>query len=143
MASQARLGYLSKFKIASAASPPVLTALSEVTEITPPNTVADDVEVTHMESPGRTREYIAGFIEGGECSVAMNFVPGSASDQRILALKASGEVVPMQIEWPDGSTWSFEAHVKGYEIASPIDDRMIATATMKVDSDTTVADASP
>ena len=58
----------------------VLTQLSEVISITPPQSVADDVDATHMLSPNRRREYIAGLIEDGEGDFEMNLIPGSTSD---------------------------------------------------------------
>lgn len=131
-ASEASLGYGSKFKISDNASPGVFTEIAEVFNITPPNFEADDVDVTHNQSPNRTRETIPGLKTPGDCSFEMNFVPGSASDILLLALLQSGEQRACQIEFPNAETWSFLAAVKGYEVSMPTDDKMTATVSMQV-----------
>lgn len=136
-ASEASLGYGSKFRISDNASPGVYTEIAEVFEITPPSFEADDVDVTHMQSPNRTREQIPGLTTPGECSMQMNFVPNSDSDVLLLNLRRTGEQRACQIEFPNGVTWSFLAAVKGYEVSMPVDDRMTATVTMQVSGDIT------
>lgn len=142
-ATRAILGYGTTVQVGDSSSPGVWTALLEVIEVTPPNAQVDDVEATHFTSDNRTREYIAGLIEGGEASINMNRVPGSATENLLMGLQNSGTKVAVLITWPNGTTWLFLGHVKGYETASPIDDRMTATATFKVDGATTVTLPSP
>lgn len=141
--SDAILGYDSEFATGSAASPPVYTDFLEVTEISFPNIQADDVEVTHMKSPGKFREYIAGFKEGGECAVTCNWIDDNATDITIRTLHASGAMTPMRITTPRGVTYAFDGYIKGVERASPIDDRRTITATVKVASQVVVAVPSP
>lgn len=133
-ASEASLGYGSKFKITDPATT-TLIDIAEVFNITPPNFEADDVDVTHNQSPNRTRETIAGLKSPGDCSFEMNFVPGSSSDVLIRSLLGSGEQVDCQIEFPNAETWDFLASVKGYEVSLPTDDKMTATVSMQVSGD--------
>ena len=105
---------------------------AEVNQITPPNTQAADVEVTHMQSPNRTREYIAGLIEPGDASFGINWIPNDTTGQLMLSLKTSGERRSHRITWPNGVTWTFRAYVKGFEPSTPMDDKMTATVTCKV-----------
>lgn len=141
------IGYGTIVWIANDASPEVYVELLEVKEVTPPNEQVDDVEVTHYQSPNRTREYIAGLIEGGEASVLMNRHPGSATETRILQLKASGAKKNVKITWPSSGTthvtWEFLGHIKGYETTAPVDGVMEATATIKVDGAQTITVPSP
>lgn len=143
MATRAILGYNTQVFVGDSSSPGVYTQLQEVIEVTPPNAQVDDVEATHFTSPNRTREYIAGLIEGGEAAVGMNRIPGSATEILLLGLQTSATVVAVRIVWPNGTIWEFSGHVKGYETSSPIDDRMTATCTFKVDGSTTVTLPSP
>lgn len=140
-ASEAMIGYGSKFYIESAASvgtvTPTYVSLAEVYNITPPNQQVDDVDVTHNESPNRTREFIAGLIDPGECSFEMNFIPGSDSDDRISELKTAGTRLRCRIEFPNAVTWDFLGSVKGYEISSSTEDKMTATVTIRVSGDIT------
>ena len=142
-ASQAMIGYGSKFYIESANSPgdspPHYNEIAEVFNITPPNEQTDDVDVTHNQSPNRRREFIPGLIDAGECSFEMNFVPGSASDMILLDLKTAGTVVNCKVLFPNAATWEFLAFVKGYEISMATEDKMTATVTLRVSGDTTTS----
>ena len=139
-ASQAALGYGSKFLISDNSSPGVYTEIAEVFNITPPSFEADDVDVTHNQSPNSTRETIPGLKTPGDCSFEMNFVPGSSSDVLIRTLLNSGEQRACQIVFPNAETWSFLAAVKGYEVAMPTDDKMTATVSMQVSGSVTASD---
>jgi hypothetical protein len=136
-ASEAMLGYGSKFSIHDDNSPGVYVEMGEVFNITPPNSQTDDVDVTHNQSPSRKREFIPGLIDPGECSFEMNFIPGSASDVRIRALQISGAQKMCEIEFPNAETWEFLASIKGYEISSATEDKMTATVTLRVSGDIT------
>src|SRR5262245_7043899 len=133
--SQAMLGYGTLFSIESSTSPgdcPITyTALAEIKDVTPPNQQADEVDVTHNTSPLRRREFISGLIDMGEASLEMNFVPGSASDQRLIGLLNSGAVVNCRVTWPNNINWDFSAFLKGYEIKSATADAMTATCTFR------------
>lgn len=138
VASQAALGYGSLFSITdTSVSPSVLVDIAEIFNITPPNFEADDVDVTHNQSPNSTRETIAGLKTPGDCSFEMNFVPGSASDVLIRSLLNSGSQRTCVITFPNLVTWTFLAAVKGYEVSMPTDDRMTATVSMQVSGSVT------
>lgn len=138
-ASEATLGYGSTFRISNNDSPGIFTDIAEVFNITPPSFEADDVDVTHNQSPNRTRETIAGLKTPGDCSFEMNFIPGSASDVLIRGLQGTGEQRACQIEFPNAETWDFLASVKGYEVSMPTDDKMTATVSMLVSGDITAS----
>jgi Lambda phage tail tube protein, TTP len=140
-ASNALLGYGSKFSIASDASPDVYVELAEVYTITPPSAVLDQIDVSHMQSPNRRREFISGMIDSGEASLEMNFIPGSTSDDRLFELLNLGVGVSRRrgcrIEYPNGVTDSFDAELTGYEPSVTFDDKMTITVTFKVTGDVT------
>lgn len=133
MADDPAIGYGAAFHLATDAG--VLTALVGVFALSPPNDQADDVDVTHYKSPGRTRQYIQGLTDAGEADVQMNYAPGSATDVLIREAKASGKVREYKIELLDaaGDIWEItgSCYVKGYERDIPVDDRMTATMTVR------------
>ena len=134
--TDASLGYDSSYRIWDSTLPvPALVDIGEVFNITPPGGTADRVDATHMKSPGRRREYIAGLIDSGEASFEINFVPGSATDQLLRRLLSSGEIVEHQIEFPNGVTVTYDASITGYEKTVPVDDRMTATITVAPSGD--------
>lgn len=133
MATEARIGHGTTLGIAAVGTPEgPFTNLGEVTSITPPPVTRDIIDATHMESPEGWREFIAGLKDGGEMSCDLNFVPGSATDDLLVAMQAEDDPRPMQITFPNGAIWAFSAYCTGYEPTAPVDDKMTATATFKV-----------
>lgn len=131
-ASNAAIGYDTTFAIEDAPGSGVFVALAEVFEVTPPEVSVDQVDVTHFKSPGRAKEYIPQLKDNGSASATMNYVPDSATDQRIRALLGSGDVVAMKITFPNNATATFSASVESYSQTVPVEDRMTATASFKV-----------
>ena len=132
--TEALIGYGSEFHLDDDAGTPVLTELGEILSVTPPNPQVEDVEATHMKSPNRRREYIAGLIEDGEGEFQMNYVAGSATDTLLQTALSDGVTRNYKIVLPDDATnWEITGTciVKRYERAVPIDDRMTATLTVR------------
>jgi predicted secreted protein len=133
MTTEVGIGLGAEFWLDSAGD--VLTQLGEILSVALPNSQVEDVEATHMASPGRRREYIAGLIDDGEGTIEMNYVPGSATDILIRAALADGATRDYKAVLPvaDGSTWEVtgDCIVKGYERSIAIDDRMTATLTVR------------
>jgi hypothetical protein len=135
-ATAALLGYGSKFAIESDDSPNVYTELAEIKSITPPSSNVDQIDVTHMQSPDRRREFISGLIDSGECSFEMNFIPGSASDLRLFELLnlpvGESRRRSCRITFPNNATYTFDAELQNYEPQAEVDGAMVATVTWKV-----------
>lgn len=121
--TDATIGYGAKYRIGG-------VEMAEVTAVKPPGATADRVEATHMQSPGRRREYIAGLIDTGEATFSINWIPGNTTDQTIRTLLASGEIVEHEIEWLSGDKVTFDGAITGYDRQTPIDDRMTADITV-------------
>jgi len=134
--SNAMLGYGSVFEVQTENSPDAYVAMAEVISITPPSFSLDQIDVTHMQSPNRNREFISGLNDPGECSFDMNFIPGATSDDRIFELMnlptGSSRARNCRVSFPNGTTWSFSGELTGYEPTVPVDDKMTATVTFKV-----------
>jgi predicted secreted protein len=136
-ASSALLGYGSFFRVGNSGSSPTdYMYLSEVSNITPPSLTVDQVDVTHMQSPGRIREFISGLIDPGETSFEMNFIPGSETDQILFDWMntpvTESRRRSCQIIFSNGMSWTFNGEITGYEPEAPVDDKMTATVTIKV-----------
>jgi len=126
------IGYGSSVRIGVGATP-TWTVLELIGDLELPDEQVDDVEVTHMKSPGRRKQFIAGLIDGGEVGIPMNYIPGSASDILIRGLKASGEQVLIEFTiTEDGDPETYSGYCKGYSRTAPIGDKMTATATFKL-----------
>lgn len=144
-ASEAQIGYGATFAIGDGATPTeAFTALAEVIDITPPSDNMDVIEVTHLTSPNRTKEFVAGLNDPGECALTLNFLPGEADDVAIQALRGLTAPTNFRITFPAigggaAKTWTFGGFLVGYEPQVPINDRMTATVRIKVTGSYTVA----
>ena len=131
--TDAIIGYGTTVEVQNGETTPGWEFIGEITNITPPNESVDQVDVTHMESPGRTREFIQGLIDPGEMSLDLNHVPGSATDDLILEWRTSGETRSMRITYPNNVTETFPAFVLGYAPSGvAVADALTATLTVKV-----------
>lgn len=140
--TSARIGYGTLYEIWDAgAAPAAFVEVAEVINVTPGEATADRIDATHMQSPGRRREYISGLIDNGEASFEINWIPGSPTDELIRGLLASGAVVQHRITFNNDVTVTFDAAVTGFSKAIPIDDRMTATVTVAVSGDETWGEA--
>lgn len=136
----ARIGMGAQFWLANASA--ALTQLAEITSITLPNPEVAEVEATHFGSPNRRREYIAGLINDGEGTFAMNFDAGSATDVLIRAALNDGVARAYKIVVPDGATtWEVTGTcvVRSYQRNIPMDDRMTASLTVRFSGASTEA----
>ncbi|MER5171589.1 phage tail tube protein [Thioclava kandeliae] len=117
---------------------PNWTELALVGDIDMPDEQIDEIETTHMKSPGRRKQFISGMTDGGEVSIPMNYIPGSASDLLLQEIKASGEVVLIEITLTaDGTPETFAGFLKGYARTAPVGDKMTCEATFRLSEEVT------
>jgi len=118
-AFSAQQSYIS---IGDSASPNTFTEVAEVKNIGGPNETADEIEVTHLRSPGSYREFLASFKDGGEIPCVANYIPSNATHgsgaSGLRGLFASGAVRGWRITLADGTLLEFDGWVKA--IGTPI-----------------------
>jgi Lambda phage tail tube protein, TTP len=88
-------GYGLQFKYQSSPSPLTFLAVDKVQKVTMPAIKIDTAEVTAMDSPNRSKQFIATIQDNGEVTVQGVFVPGNASQ---IALKALADFTEHQFE---------------------------------------------
>lgn len=108
-------------------------------EITPPSATVDIIEATHMQSPGRIKEFITGLSDPGECSYPIHFNASSDVDDLYLAIRAAGDRVKVRITFGNAAVWTFDALLTGYAPTVPLNDRQTAQVTWKVTGSTVVS----
>ena len=138
--SQALLGYDSKLEVSTNAGS-TYTEIAEAYNISPPSREIAEVEVTHMQTPDRTREYIPGLTDSGSASCEMNYIPGSAVDLLLETLRVNATVALWRITYANGAVETFSGSVQTYERDAPTDDRMTATLAIKVSGNPTMTPA--
>lgn len=144
--TEATIAYKSQFWLedivtSPATSPVTLVKLQEVKRIQMPQGVGfERIEATHLESPGRRREFVDGFYEDADFEVEMNRIPGSATEELILAVKGEQGAFAARIVEYDGdtlvATHNFDVQTIGYTVSDLEADQVkIATMTYKVASE--------
>jgi hypothetical protein len=118
----------------------VFTTVAEVTGIGGPGGSLELIDATHMESPNAFREYIASLCDSGELSLDFNFLPGNTGQRGIRTDMVNRVRRNWQLVWTDSpaTTWAFGAFVTGFEPSAAIDDKLSASATLKVTGPITV-----
>ena len=139
MSTNADIGYGGKVEVETTTG--VWYELAEVTSVTPPNESVDVIDVTHMASPNRTREFIQGLIDPGDFSCEVNWDAGGATDDYVIAWRVSGETRNVRITTNNDTTYTFPAFVTGWTPQMPVDGKMAATPTCKVAGAITVGTA--
>lgn len=99
--TEARIGWGGKVYLSTDNTEANLALLAEVVDTTFPQDETDEVEATHLASPGRRKEFLAGLIDGGEVTINLNYVPGSATDLLLTAAKAAGTTRKVRFVIPD------------------------------------------
>lgn len=127
-----KLGYGSTVRIGVGATP-AWTELSLVGDLEMPNEQVDEEETTHMRSPGRRKQFIPALTDGGEVSIPMNYMPGSETDTLLVGLKASREIVQIEITLTeDGVPETYAGFLKSYARSAPVKGKMTAIAAFRL-----------
>ncbi|AZV00342.1 phage tail tube protein [Paracoccus sulfuroxidans] len=126
------IGYGSSVRIGRGATP-AWTSVALVGDLELPDEQADEIDVTHMLSPGRRKQYIAGLLDSGELTIPTNWIPGSPTDTLLQGLKVSGEQVLIEITiTAEGTPETFSGFLKSYARSAPINDKMTANAVFRL-----------
>jgi hypothetical protein len=121
--------------------------IAEVTEISGPAFEAEELDYTHLRSPGFWREIGGGLKNGGDVTLTVNFNPADPTHNAATGLLSAfaGSTQPptdtYELVFPDDdtTTWTFPAFVKGYEPSIPFEDKLSADITLRVAGAPTLA----
>jgi hypothetical protein len=110
VASKADIGYQDELWIGrTVSSTTTWTQILGITELAAPSKVPDDIDVTHMQSPGRSRETIPGLLAIGDWSQDLQYWPGEAHDTLLEDLAeqtetGDREIVQIEFLFATGAT---------------------------------------
>jgi len=138
MASNAFSGVGTKFQRGDGASNESFSDIAEINSITGPNLSRDTIDVTSLDSTGGYREFIAGFRDGGELTLSMNFAPSGYFD-----LKDDFEVeVTHNYRIVMGNaaqtTFDITGLITALGVAIPLDDKVTCDVTIKITGEVTL-----
>jgi hypothetical protein len=120
--------------------------IAEVVSIGGPTPDSEEIDVTHLRSPARTREYIQSFLIPGEIPMVLNWIPSDGTQDEVNGLIAdyySGDIHSYRITYPDGSTDTFLAYVKNYQHPANTGEALKLNVTLRVTGAVTFVSATP
>ena len=124
--------------------PETFTTIAELRNITGPKIKRDTKDISTHSSPGGWKEFIATLIDGGVVTFDINYVPTGATHNAstgILADISTGVKRNFKLVFPDGAatTWALTAIVTDFEAKEPVDGELLASLSIKVSGQPTLA----
>ncbi len=107
--------------------------VAEIVDMTGPGQTRNLIDVSHHGTTG-ARAYKAGKLnDTGELRITMAFNPATTPP-------FSSTSTACTITWPDSgaAVWAFNAFLTSYEPRGPMEDRLLADVTLKVDGNITI-----
>jgi len=106
--------------------------IGEVTKISGPALSKSSVEMTHMKSTARYREFKPGLRDAGDVTVEFNFT--QAAYGQLLADYESNLTHFYRMVFPDtyASQWDIEAFTTDLPLDVPMDDKITCKVTFKI-----------
>ena len=137
--SDAISGIGAKYKRGDGQSNEIFSAIAEVSNIGGPDKSRDTIDVTSLDSTDGYREFIAGFRDGGEVTLNMNFTRDGYISMDADYL--SDDLVNYQIVFPDTgeTTFDFAALVTNITNVIPTDDKISMDVTLKISGPVTTS----
>lgn len=107
--------------------------VAEVKNIGGPNMSSTVIDVTNTDSLDNTREFISSWIDPGECSFTVNFLPNKLSQQALVTDMVNRTRRNFKLEWPDApATAEFAGIITGFSITNTLDAVVEASVTVKI-----------
>lgn len=105
-----------------------------------PDQVPEDIDVTHMQSPGRTRETIPGLLPIGDWSQEKQYWPDDPGDvllEELAGLTAAGTKEDVLIEFnidPAGTSArrTYRGYVNAFTPMGPVGEKSMASLAVKI-----------
>ena len=103
---------------------------AEILDVGGPEASRVSINVSHMGTTGGHRFLPGKLIDNGEMRVQIGFAPGTEPP-------IDDDPETVTITWPDSGTsqWSFTGFLTGFSPENPLEDKAVATVTIKVDGD--------
>jgi hypothetical protein len=117
--------------------PPVATQIMGGEQAGVPSQPPEDMDVTHFQSPGRTRETKPGMKPVADYTLSLQYWPGSETDELLMELadltaRGEREVVLLEITPNGGSTWTFMSYLNEYVPSMSATEKQMVDANWKV-----------
>ena len=79
---------------------------------------SDEIDVTTLDSADGYKEILQGIKDGGEVALSGHYVTGDVGQVELRTGFGSGDIDEAVITFPDNTTVTFDAFVKGFSIGA-------------------------
>jgi len=107
-------------------------AIGNVTSITMPTQARDPVEITTMGSTSNFREFIPGLLNAGELTFELNYDGSAGGDANVLNTALTEDAETWTVVFPDTSSFACSGFITSIGGASPMDDKITQSVTIKL-----------
>ena len=104
----------------------VIGSLTSVGEISPDS---EELDATCLDSSGGYREFLQGFKDSGELTLAGYLDPAKPGQAQMVTLYGSGALGYFWVTFPDQATVAFNAYVKSFTVGSAEVDGIVGFGT--------------
>lgn len=137
VASQADIGWRDELWIGrTVAEVTTWTQILGVETLGTPERTPEEVDVTHMQSPGRTRETIPGLLTSADWSQELQYWPAHESQElleTLAGLTETGEKEDVLVEFGVGGVRrTYRGYVNTFTPSSTVGDKRMVTLGMKI-----------
>lgn len=112
------------------------TQIYGIEELNTPERTPDDIDVTHMQSPGRSREAIPGLMSIADWSQDLQYWPAHASQVMVDALATlteTGEYEEVLIEFNVGGIRrTYRGYVNTFTPQASVGEKRMATLALRI-----------
>lgn len=108
--------------------------VGQIMDINGPNAETTDVQTTTRDSADVTHEFLGGWIDSGELTFDVVFDVALATQLTLITLHQARSEVPWKMTWPTGTSKmaTFRGYVKSVSPASPLEDKLTCSFTVKL-----------
>ena len=148
MAGFSALGTIVRMSTAELGTTSTIAGIADLSNISGPTMSAEEIDVSSHDSTTNFREFVSGFLDGGEISLEGN-LRNSTTGATTLVTAFNDRlsrwfhvVFPTTISLTAGTTneyassnflrWTFQGYVTGVETAAPYDDKASFSASIRV-----------
>lgn len=111
-------------------------AVAEINNIGGPDKSRNSIDVTSLDSTGGYREFIAGFRDSGQVTLAMNFTRATYEIMNDDYEDEDRKWYQIQFPDDDQTKFTFEGLIINLGSAIPADDKVTANVTVKISGKT-------
>ena len=145
MAGFSALGTILRMSTGSISSTSTAAGIGDLTNISGPTMSAEEIDVSSHDSTTNFREFVSGFLDGGEISLEGNLTATGGAADLVSAFNDRLERY-FHIQFPATGTstgatehsaeyylrWKFQGTVTGVETAAPYDDKASFSASVRI-----------